>query len=118
MAATAFDPPVDNPSAPPVYSSQADELRAAARADLAYKDARYTETENGSAAAGRDGAIGWSAAAGLEFDLAPNLTLRVLGGYGQATMDDFGVSFFLPGSPPARLELSGIQVRAGLSVRF
>lgn len=93
-------------------------VRPAARAGLAYWNARYTETENGAATAGSDGAVGWSAAAGLEFELTPDLTLSVLGGYGQATMNDFGVSFFLPGAPPVRLELSGLQVRAGLSVRF
>jgi hypothetical protein len=93
-------------------------VRLAAKAGVSYCDARYTETENGFVTTGRDGAVGWSAAAGPEVELGANLSLSILGGYRGATLDGFGVSFFMPGDPPVRLEFSGLTVQAGLSFRF
>lgn len=93
-------------------------VRLTAQAGAFYADARYSETENGFVTAGRAGAFGWRAAAGPEVELADNLSLSLLGGYRQVTLDGFDVSFFMPGSPPVRLEFSGLTVRAGLSFRF
>jgi opacity protein-like surface antigen len=68
--------------------------------------------------AGRDGAFGWRVAAGPEVELAENMSLSLLGGYRQATLDGFEVSFFMPANPPVRLEFSGPTIQAGLSFRF
>ncbi len=93
-------------------------VRLAAQAGVFYADARYTETENAFVTSGRDQGVGWRVAAGPEIGLAGGMSLSLLGGYRQATLDDLGVSFFMPGSPPVRLEFSGLTVQAGLSFRF
>jgi hypothetical protein len=93
-------------------------VRLAAQAGAFYASARYTETENAFVTTGRDGALGWRAAAGPEVELARGLSLGILCGYRQATLDGFDVSFFMPGSPAVRLEFSGLTVQAGLSFLF
>jgi opacity protein-like surface antigen len=93
-------------------------VRLAAQAGAYYAAASYTETENDFVTAGRDGAFGWRVAAGPEVELAENMSLSLLGGYRQATLDGFEVSFFMPANPPVRLEFSGPTIQAGLSFRF
>lgn len=93
-------------------------VRLVARAGAFYADARYAETENDFVTAGRDGTFGWRAAAGPEVELSERLFVSLFGGYRQAALDGFDVSFFMPGSPPVRLEFSGPTIQAGLSFRF
>jgi len=54
----------------------------------------------------------------VEVGLAGGLSLNILGGYRSADFDGFGVSFFMPGSPPVRLAFGGAFTQAGLSFRF
>jgi hypothetical protein len=93
-------------------------VRLTAQAGAFYADARYAETENDFVTAGRDGALGWRVAAGPEVELSERLFVSLFGGYRQATLDGFDASFFMPGSPPVRLEFSGLTIQAGLSIRF
>lgn len=93
-------------------------VRLMAQAGAFYADARYAETENDFVTAGRDGALGWRVSAGAEVELSERLFASLFGGYRQATLDGFDASFFMPGSPPVRLEFSGPTIQAGLSFRF
>jgi len=93
-------------------------VRFTARAGISYYDASYEETENGFITSGRDRALGWTLAAGPEFDASENLSLILLFGYRQANLDGFSVSFFMPGSPDVNLEFSGFRIKTGLSLRF
>ncbi|MBC7350085.1 MAG: hypothetical protein H5U05_08955 [Candidatus Aminicenantes bacterium] len=92
--------------------------RLVARSALLYCRAHYQEEENGFITAGNDGAIGFSIAAGPEFEVSSSISFFFLGGYRQANFDGFEMSFFIPGSPPVNLEFSGFLLQAGLSVRF
>ena len=93
-------------------------LRLVGRAAVGYCGATYAESENGFVTEGRDHAVGGQAAAGLEIALGGGLALDVLGGYRYAVLEGFGASFFMPDSPPVRLEFSGPYAQAGLSFRF
>ncbi|MDI6850168.1 MAG: hypothetical protein QME69_10315, partial [Candidatus Saccharicenans sp.] len=93
-------------------------VRLAALARIFYCLGNYKEAENGFVTSGNKGAIGWSIAAGPEIDLACNLSMSLLGGYRQVTLEGFGVSFFMPGDPPVYLEFSGFTIQAGFSFRF
>ncbi len=93
-------------------------FRLLSQVSAGYYGATYRETENGFTTRGSDGAFGWSASAGLDVSLAEGFSLTVTGGYQSVTLDDFGVSFFLPGEPPVTLEHTGFVARAGLSFRF
>lgn len=89
-----------------------------ARTALFYGRAHYEETENGFITAGNDSNIGFSIAAGPEFEVSSRVSLFILAGYRQANFDGFELSFFMPGSPPVNLQFSGFSLQAGLSVRF
>jgi len=62
--------------------------------------------------------LGWYTAAGLDVALTGGLSLTATDGYQSAVLDNFGVTFFRPGSPPAVLEFTGFIGRAALSFRF
>jgi hypothetical protein len=93
-------------------------LRLLVRAGAGYGAASYTEDESGFVTRGKDHGVVWHAAGGLEAGLGGGLSLDVLGGYRSAAFDGFGVSFFLPGNPPVRLDFGGAYAQAGLSFRF
>lgn len=93
-------------------------VRLSARAGIFYCLANYKEAENGFVTAGNEDAIGWSIAAGPEVDLTRNLSMSLSGGYRQATLEGFGVSFFMPGDPPVSLDFSGFTTQVGLTIRF
>ncbi|MGQ9801182.1 MAG: hypothetical protein ACUVRL_05920 [Candidatus Saccharicenans sp.] len=88
------------------------------RLALLYFRANYREEENGFITAGNDGTIGFSIAGGPEFEVSSRISFFFLGGYRQANFDGFEVSFFMPGSPPVKLEFSRFLLQAGLSVKF
>ena len=93
-------------------------LRLTGQFGLGYYVATYRETEDSFVTEGDDTTIGWSAAAGMDYALSTNFSLTLQTGYRSATLDDFGVSFFMPESPPAKLEFSGPYGQIGLSIRF
>jgi hypothetical protein len=93
-------------------------VRAVVRAGGGLFQAAYRETENGFVTEGSDRSFGWSASAGVDVSLTEGLSLTATGGYQSAVLDDFGVSFFMPASPPVALEFKGFVARAGLTFRF
>ncbi len=93
-------------------------VRLVGRAGAGYYMAAYRETEDGFVTEGNDRTFGWSAAAGVDISLSGNLSVTATGGYRSVVLDDFGVSFFRPGSPPVVLEFSGFVAQAGLAFRF
>lgn len=88
------------------------------RAELGYGAATYTEDESGFVVRDRDSSVVWSAAGGLEIGICAALALEALGGYRSASFNGFDAAFFMPGSPPVRLDFSGPFAQAGLSFRF
>jgi hypothetical protein len=88
------------------------------QAGAGYYTATYTETEGDFVTEGRAHAFGWYTAAGLDVALTGGLSLTATGGYQSAVLDNFGVTFFRLGSPPAVLEFTGFIGRAVLSFRF
>lgn len=93
-------------------------MRLTGQFGLSLYAATYRETENSFITEGDDTAIGWNIAAGVDYMLSGNFSLTLQTGYRSVSLDDFGVSFFLPGSPPATLEFSGPYGQIGLSIRF
>ncbi len=93
-------------------------LRLTGQFGLGYYVATYRETEDLFVVEGDDTTIGWNAAAGMDYALSRNLSLTLQTGYRSASLDDFDVTFFMPGSPPVKLEFSGPYGQIGLSIRF
>ncbi len=93
-------------------------IRLTAQAGAGYYTANYTETENTLTTEGRDGAIGWNGALGVDFDLGGNMALTTQAGYRKVKFDEFGVAFFSPENPPVQLDFSGFYGHIGLSFRF
>jgi opacity protein-like surface antigen len=85
---------------------------------LGLYSASYRETENSFVTEGKDTTIGWNIATGIDYTLSNDFALTLQTGYRNATLDDFGVSFFLPGNPPVTLEFSGPYAQIGLAIRF
>jgi hypothetical protein len=92
--------------------------RITALASLAWCSVRYRETENGSGAGASDGGLKWMLLLGPEFEVATRLSFSLTAGYRQASLDGFDANFYMPGSPPVRLEFTGFTVRAGLALRL
>jgi opacity protein-like surface antigen len=93
-------------------------VRAVGRAGGGLVQAAYRESENGFVTEGSDRSFGWTVSAGVEVSLTEGLSLTATGGYQSTVLDGFGVSFFMPASPPVVLEFKGFVARAGLTFRF
>ncbi len=93
-------------------------VRLTGQFGLSYYHATYTETEDAFVTEGTDNTIGWTVAAGMDYALGGNYSFTLQAGYRSAALDDFGVSFFIPGNPPVTLEFSGFYGQVGFSIRF